>query len=634
MSHLNISNVSMAFAEDLLFANASFSVEETDKVGLIGSNGSGKTTLFRLIVGVLSPTEGDIFISKNARLGFVEQHTCSDLSITAYEETLKVFSHLIEMEKELEGLPEKIEKTRGDERKNLIHHQSALLEKFQNEGGLTYEALSRSMLLGLGFSEQEINLNVGSLSGGQRTKISLGKLLLSDSNLILLDEPTNHLDIKSVEWLEDFLSKYNGAAIIISHDRYFLDRVTNRTLEITNKKMYMTKGSYSTFMKLRAEQKLTEQREYEKAMKEISRLEGIIEQQKRFNRERNYITIASREKQIERIEENLNPPDRDEGNIRIRFESHIQSGNEVIFAENLSKSYDEKSLFENLNFDIRRGEKVFLIGPNGCGKTTIFKILMNKEKPDRGIFRLGVNVRYGYFEQSQGSLLSENTIIQEMQDSAPALTVAELRNMLAAFLFRGEDVYKKMSALSGGERARVELLKIMLKKPNLLLLDEPTNHLDIGSREVLEEALDEFEGTILCISHDRYLINRLASKILAFTPEGVTPYEGNYDEYIASLADFSHRQGAKKDKAVDEYKLRREREGRERRRLSQIKKLEEEIALLDEKIVQTEAELMKDENATDHEKAAALSEKLHELSLEQEVLFEQWAGLEEAAGDS
>ncbi len=623
MSVLNVNALKMSFIEHLLFSDASFEIQNTDKVGLIGANGSGKTTLFKLICSQLQPTEGGLFLSRSAKIGFVEQHTCTDMSVNAYEETLKIFAPLIEAENELEALPAMIEKAGAAEREGLIHRHSQLLEAFHNEGGLTYKSRARSMLLGLGFSENEINLNISALSGGQKTKLALGKLLLSDANFILLDEPTNHLDIKSVEWLEDFLSKYSGAAIIISHDRYFLDKVTNKTMQITNKKIYVTKGNYSTFMKIRAEQRLSEQRKYENDRKEIERIEGIIEQQKRFNRERNYITIASKEKQIERIKADMVIPDTDEKQIRIRFNIRNESGNEVIIAENLTKSFEGKPLFKNVTFTLRKGEKAFLIGPNGCGKTTLLKIIMRKILQDGGLCRFGASVRPSYFEQSQQSIVSDKTVIDECLERCVSYTVAELRNYLAAFLFRGEEIYKKMDKLSGGERSRVALLEIALTGSNLLILDEPSNHLDIASREVLEEALAAYEGTILCVSHDRYLINRLATKIYAFSGGGIEPFEGNYDEYISALS-IPEAARDKKEKAPNDYQRRKEQESLERKRLSRIARIEEEIAQLDAKKEEINLELQKEETLCDHEKLLLLTEELEQLTVKEDLLYKEW----------
>lgn len=625
MSVISAHELTMEFLDNVLFDKASFDIEEHDKVGLIGSNGTGKTTLFKLIAGVYEPADGGLFISSNAKTGYVEQHACSDFSKTAKEEMLSVFAHLEAMEKELEELHNIIDSS-PENLSEFIEKQTALTEKYQSLGGLTFRSRANSMLTGLGFTTEEQNLPVGDLSGGQRTKISLGKLLLSDSNLILLDEPTNHLDIKSVEWLEDFLSKYNGTALIVSHDRYFLDKVTNKTMEIEHKKITVRKGNYSVYARLKEEQKEAERRKYEQQSKEVERIEGIIKQQKQFNRERNYITIASKQKQIDRIKEDMIAPDADEKSMKLKFEAGVVSGNEVIIVTNLSKSYGEKTLFKNVDLKVLKGERIFILGSNGCGKSTFLKAVLGKLLPDTGFSRFGANVQPGYFDQIQAGLDSDKTVLEEVYDKFPAFTISQLRGFLGAFKFRGDDINKKMCDLSGGERARTALLELMLKKPNLLILDEPTNHLDIASREVLEEALDGYDGTLFCVSHDRFLVNKLATKILILESGNLISFDGNYDDYAASL-DNDVKPEEKKEKKPNEYQLRKERESQERKRKTRISRIEAEIKEIEEQQKLIENQIKSPETSADYSMLLELTEKLEDLISSQEKLYDEWLEL-------
>ena len=623
MSVINAYDLTFGFLDSTLFSSASFDIEENDRVGLIGANGTGKTTLFKLICGEYEPNSGSLFLSKNTKTGFAEQFACADSDKTVYDELMTVYAPLFRIESELEALHSEIERNPSPE---LIEKQSALTEKFQSDGGLTFRSMGRSTLIGLGFGESDFNKSVRDLSGGQRTKLSLGKLLLSDANLILLDEPTNHLDIKSVEWLEDFLKKYNGTAVIISHDRYFLDKVTNKTMEIRHKKISIRKGNYSQYIKLRDEQILSDKRRFDNQMKEIKRIEGIIEQQKRFNQERNYITIASKEKQIERLKDDLPETDANIPVMKLDFSVNSESGNEVIIADSLEKSYDGKTLFKNVTLDIRKGERVFLIGPNGCGKSTLLKSLIGRVYPDKGYSKFGANVKPGYYDQEQRGLNLPKSVLQEVYDRFPNFTITQLRGYLAGFLFRGDDINKLMSELSGGERARVALLELSFSHPNLLILDEPTNHLDIESREVLEDALENYDGTMLCVSHDRYFINRIATKILAFDGANIEPFEGNYDDYVNKVMSEQTAK-APAEKKVNEYQLRKERESAQRKRQTKIKKLEQSIAELDVQKEDIQSQL--DESSSDYESILALTSRLDELTKQQELLYEEWMNLSE-----
>lgn len=530
MAVLDVQNLTLSFGENTLFSNVSFDIKEKEKVGLIGCNGAGKTSLFKIITGEYTPDDGACFISKNSRLGYMEQHTCSE-NKTVWDELVSVFDDLIVIEKRLEEITELLTKGEGNQTE-LIEEQDRLNTIFTRDGGLTYKSMTRSALIGLGFGEDDFTMPTAKLSGGQRSKLILAKLLLSKADFLLLDEPTNHLDIKAVEWLEGFLKDFNGACLIVSHDRYFLDKITTKTVEIENKKCRSYIGNYSEFLvKKAAEQKAIEEK-YENDMKEIARLEGIIEQQRQWNREKNIKTAESKEKVVERIKAQLVVPDSKVARIRFDFTPKCVSGEDVLSVSDLKKSFGDKTIFSNTSFEVKKGERVFLLGDNGCGKTTLLKVLMKDYIPDGGTFKFGSNVFTGYFDQVQAKLDLTKTAIEEVWSSFPSMSETSVRSALAAFLFKGDEVYKNLSDCSGGERARIALLKLMLGKFNFLLLDEPTNHLDAFSREELENTLLDYSGTMLIVSHDRYFINKLASRILELTPTGVNEYLGNYDEYI------------------------------------------------------------------------------------------------------
>lgn len=623
MSLLSCQNISISYAQRDIIKNASFEVAKGDKIGLIGSNGCGKTTLLNAITGAVELSEGRIIKAGTTTLGYVEQHACRGSTLNVYDEILTVFSHLEKMEKDLDEINQKIEYTQG-KIPEYIEQQAILTERYQALGGLTYKNRAHSCLMGLGFTPEEETLQVSSLSGGQRTKLSLGKLLLSDPEIMLLDEPTNHLDIKSVEWLEDFINKYAKTAIIISHDRYFLDKTTTRTFEISNKKIFEGKGSYSFYIKNKELRLESDRREYEKAQVEIKRIEKIIEQQKQFNRERNYITIASKEKQIERIKASMPELPEKERTVKLRFGDVARSGDEVLITENLKKEYDGNVLFENVNIKIFRGEKVFLLGPNGCGKSTLLSVILNKIKQDDGFTRLGHNVNIGYFEQTQQSFMNDKTVLEDLYDRFPSKTISELRGYLGAFNFRNDDIEKSMNSLSGGERARVALLTLILKKPNFLILDEPTNHLDFASREVLEEALSDFEGTILCVSHDRYFVNRLATRIMCFDGTKVSSYDGNYDDYIKALEEKTEIGKSEEPKKVNDYKLRKELESRERKRQSKLKKIEDFLEKSQKEKDELTNLLSTPDIAADYEKVLKISEDIKRLNSEIDEAEMEW----------
>lgn len=634
MAILTVHSLSLSFGEVPVLQNVSFQLQKAQRVGLVGVNGSGKTSLFKTLTGEYAPDAGSITFGKDTVLGYMEQHVCRNQRISAFEEVLSVFAPLLRMERELEDLSALLESaSAGEELQALIQRQSDRQERFQEAGGLTFRSRVKSTLAGLGFAPEQMDQPVGVLSGGQKAKLQLAKMLLSGANLLLLDEPTNHLDIQAVEWLEGFLAAYPGAYIVISHDRYFLDKVTDLTLELEACRLTPYKGNYSRYLELRQEHRLAQQRVYESTQREIQRIEGIIEQQRRWNQERNYVTIASKQKQIDRLAATLEKPPEEPDAIRFQFHASRRSGDEVLTAQGLSLSFGGPKLFEGVDLEIRRGEKVFLIGPNGCGKTSLFKILLGQYAPDTGFVRLGAALDLGYYEQSQQSLHDEKTVMDEIWDEHPQMTQTQVRNALAVFLFTGEEVFKAVGALSGGERARVLLLKLMLSKANFLLLDEPTNHLDISSREALEEALLGYDGTLFIVSHDRYLINKLADKLYVLGPQGARLYRGNYDAYVEQREQEAQSapQEQEKPQALGKggaaYKERKARESQLRKKRTALKRLEEAIEENEAQAAQREAELQDPAVAADYERVTQLSEEIAQLHQEGERLLEEWTEL-------
>ena len=630
MTVLSFQNLAFSFGERELFRNVNFDINDKEKVGFIGSNGVGKTTILKLIRGELEPTEGAVIIGKDARLGYMEQHTCSKKGRTLYDELISVFDELMDLEIEINQVNYRLEHGLGNMEEDL-RLQDELTTKFNNDGGLTFRGRTRSALLGLGFTEEDFGLTTDKLSGGQRSKVALAKLLLSKSNLLLLDEPTNHLDIKSVEWLEGFLKNYNGAIFVISHDRYFLDRITDKTVELENRKVRCFKGNYSEFLvKKKAEQQAIEDK-YEADMREIQRLEGVVVQQRQWNREKNIKTAESKLKQIERIKEQLVIPDSKVERIRFHFEPKCVSGNDVIIADGLSKSFGNKLIFKNASLHITRGERVFILGDNGCGKTTFLKTLMGQYAPDDGTFMFGENLFKGYFDQVQAGLDLNKTAIEEIWSRYPKMTQTRVRSALAAFLFKGDDVFKKISELSGGERARIALLSLMLGGYNLLLLDEPTNHLDAFSREELENTLLDYDGTMLIVSHDRYFINKLSTRILELSENGFTEYLGDYDYYIekrASRQPAETQVKAAKPEKVNDYKLKKEQASQQRKLKTQLSRTENEIAELEKEIENIQEKLNSTEVQSDYEKLIEFTDLLNSKNDELMDKYSLWDELQ------
>ena len=626
MSLLMLNNVSKSFGERVLFENVSLNIENNTKMGFIGSNGVGKTTLFRTILGEEDYT-GDIVKSSDLRIGIMEQTPPSSESLTAYDYTLEVFSRFFEIEREMEVIRLSLEKGEGDTQR-LINRQEALNTEYIRGDGLTFRGRTRSMLLGLGFLESELYLPMNSLSGGQKTRLSLARTLLSEANFLLLDEPTNHLDIDSVRFLEDFLKNSNKAFIVISHDRYFLDKVTNTTIELENRKISCYTGSYTTFLEKKEQVKKAAERKYENTMAEIKRIEGIIEQQKRWNRERNIRTAEHKQKSIDRLQETLEKPEEDTSKIRFRFTAERKSGNDVLKVTNLEKTYGDKHLFRDVSFEIKRGERVFLLGPNGCGKSTLYKMIKGTVETPEGSVFFGTNVDCAYYDQDRSDIAGGKDVESQLWDLYPRMDRTQIRNALAAFLFRGDDVFKMTDTLSGGEKARLSLLEIMLTGANFLLLDEPTNHLDIRSKEALEAALEDFEGTVFIISHDRYLINKMADKILAFENGTVNSYNMNYDDYVNKIAANVSQTAAvteKPKKEPNDYQKQKLLQSNRRKLEGKIKRLEESIENCEQEIDNLNNEI--NSAGSDYEKITALSQRLTEKESEQERMMQEWEEL-------
>lgn len=626
---INAGKIEKSFGDRLLFKDVSFNIEPEDKIGLIGENGCGKTTLFNMITGKEQCDAGGIIRKSGISVGVLAQHACSCSVRSAYDEALSVFSPLIDTENELKAV-DNLLLSSSDE--SLIAKQHTLREKFERDGGLTFRQRTRSALLGLGFSDKEQLLSVASLSGGQRSKVELCKLLLSQPDVMLLDEPTNHLDIDSIEWLDGYIKQTKSAVMIISHDRYFLDRVANRIFEISGHTLYSCDGNYTKYCRVRDERLEAVRANYENTMKEVGRLERVIEQQRRWNREKSIKRAESKQKAVDRLLEGLEIPEAEKKDICLSFRSAVRSGDEVLKADALQKSFDGKVLYKDVSVDVRRGDRIFIIGPNGCGKTTLLKQLS-----DRGQAVFGAGVKMGFFDQHQSDLDLKNTVFGELRNAFPTMGDSALRGALALFLFKGDDVFKSVESLSGGERARVALCKLMLRHDNLLFLDEPTNHLDIESREVLEEALLDFDGTLICVSHDRYLINRLATVILYFENGTLKKQNGNYDDYLAAreTADTKTAPTEKSASAAKLDYMKRKQEASEKRKMrTELSRCEEKIAAAEKEQAEIAAELSDGDTAADYERVTALSARAAELESELLNLMEKWELLSEGLEDN
>ena len=634
---LSCQHIDKSFGIKEILKDVSFFIEDKEKAALIGINGAGKSTLFKIIMNELEKDNGEVILSKGKTVGYLAQHQDYDFTNTIYDELLEVKRDIILMEEKIRHMEKEMKDASKEELPDLLESYSKLTHQFELANGYIYKSEIVGILKGLGFTEEEFSKRVSTLSGGQKTRVALGKLLLSTPDLILLDEPTNHLDMNSIAWLETFLSNYPGSVFIVSHDRYFLDRVVTKIVELENGKAHVYKGNYSTYMEKKAQLMEAKRREYENQQREIKHQEEVITKLRSFNREKSIKRAESREKLLNKIEV-VEKPQQYQRTMRITLEPEIISGNDVLTVENLSKSFNHKLLFQNVEMDIKRGERVALIGDNGTGKTTILKILNKYLAADTGKFKLGSKVKIGYYDQEQQVLHDNLTIFEEIRTAYPHLLNSRIRNILAAFLFTGDDVFKPISSLSGGERGRVSLAKLMLSNANFIILDEPTNHLDIHSKEILEEALRNYTGTVLYVSHDRYFINKTATRILELTPNGLLNFGGNYDYYIeekqkAAFASTTAEEviTAKESTsaAKEDWKKAKEEAARQRKKENDLKRVEEEISKLEEESTRLEEELALPENATNTAILIELSNKKAEIDDTLLELYEKWETLAE-----
>lgn len=633
MVTLSCKNIRKAFGITEILKDISFNINEGEKVGLIGTNGAGKSTLFKIISNQIECDDGELYIEKNMSIGYLSQHLELNPQSNIFDELLNVFDNLINMEKTIKKLEVEMRKPYDElpeqEHIKIIKDFTDLTESYGLCGGYTYKAEINKVLNGLGFLKQDYTKKIEILSGGQKTRLALCKLLLKKPGLLLLDEPTNHLDLNAIEWLEDYLKNYKGTITIISHDRYFLDAITNRTFEIVNGHVNCYNGNYTKYISLKKKMYEVQQKAYQQQQSEIKRQEDIIERYKSFNREKSIKAAESRQKAVDKIER-IDIPDKDKRPAHIKFETQIESGNDVLHIENLSKRYGDNLLFENLDMDIKKHEKIAIIGDNGIGKTTLFKILMDKTKCDEGFTHLGKNVFIGYYDQEQSDLNMEKSVLNEVWDDFPELTTTEIRGKLAAFLFTGDDVFKKISSLSGGEKCRINLIKLMLSKANFLLLDEPTNHLDIISREALEDSILAYDGTVLVISHDRYFLNKVVDKILELKQQGITTYLGNYTYFIEKKKNPSRFENDEvtfhktKTQIQLERKHKKGIQQQEKDIKSSITKMEDDITNLENKIVMLQEQLCLETVYSNPVKSEQATKQISDCQIKLDELYEKW----------
>ncbi|MBZ9685166.1 ABC-F family ATP-binding cassette domain-containing protein [Clostridium estertheticum] len=630
---LSCKDIHKSYGIDVILDKITFSINEGEKVGFIGANGAGKSTLFKILTNQLDYDNGELFIDKNKRVGYLSQDLTLNSDSTIYEETLLVFEDLLSLEKNLKDLESKMNEpydaSKEEYTNRIIKEYTLTYDLYNNRGGYTYKAEIGRVLKGLGFMEEDYNKPINILSGGQKTRVALCKLLLKNPDVLLLDEPTNHLDLDAIEWLEDYLRAYKGTMFIISHDRFFLDTISNKTFELLNGHVDCYNGNYTNFIDLKKINYEIQLKAYNLQQIEIKRQEDIITKYKSFNREKSVRAAESRQKSLDKMER-IYQPDRDPRETRINFETEIKSGNDVLHIENLSKSFGDNLLFENLNLDMKRSDKIALIGENGRGKTTLFKIIMDKIPSDTGIKILGKNIFVGYYDQEQSNLNEEKTIIDEVWDEFPKLTTTELRTALAAFLFIGEDVFKNIYSLSGGERCRINLLKIMLSKSNFLLLDEPTNHLDIMSREALEDSIQAYDGTVIVISHDRYFLNKVISKILELNQDGLKEYLGNYNYYVEKKKNPLRFQveeaqvGMSKTQINFDKKKKREESKLEKQKKTALKDLEDKISSLEQESEKLNNDLCIEEVYSNPIRSSEVNSQLANVKKELQDLYATW----------
>lgn len=632
---LSCNHISKSFVTGEVLNDCSFHIEENEKAAIIGLNGAGKSTLLKIITGEMASDSGDITVSKNKKIGYLAQNQDINGECTIYDEMLKTKEHLIKTEMQLREIESKMKSAGEDELKSLMDTYANLNHIFESENGYAYKSEITGVLKGLGFTEDEFNKKNSSLSGGQKTRVFLSRLLLLKPDIILLDEPTNHLDMNSIAWLENFLTGYQGAVIIVSHDRYFLDRIVTHVIEIENHTTYSYKGNYTDFAKKKAQIRDAELKHYYNQQKEIKHQEEVIEKLKSFNREKSIKRAESREKMLNKINV-LEKPVFVDSEMHLNLIPQIISGNDVLHVENLKKSFGSNLLFEDISFDIKRGEKTAIIGNNGTGKTTILKIINGLINADSGEVKLGSKVNIGYYDQEHHVLNMENTLFEEISDAYPQMTNTEIRNVLAAFLFTGDDVFKKIESLSGGERGRISLAKLMLSKANFLILDEPTNHLDITSKEILENAINSYEGTVLYVSHDRYFINKTATRILDLKNRNLVNYIGNYDYYLEKkdqLTAIYAPDIPKEDTSPntpngrEDWKLQKEEQAKLRKKQNEINKVESKIAELEETVAKCDDELSNPANAFDAARLISLQKDRDEAALKLDILYEEWEKL-------
>lgn len=636
---LSCKNISKSYGIDEILKDVTVSVNEGDKVGIIGANGEGKSTLFKILSKQIPYDDGEIFIDKNKTLGYLSQHLDLEFDNTIYDEMLTVFSDLIALENKLSDLEIKMNEPYNEE--NAEYHNkifkdyTTAQELYSHRGGYTYKGEISRVLKGLGFLENDFDKEISKLSGGQKTRVALCKLLLLSPEILLLDEPTNHLDLEAIEWLEENLKNYKGTVLIVSHDRFFLDAVTNRTFQVINGHVNCYNAPYTKYLELRKKNYDTQLKAFNLQQAEIKRQEAIIEKFRSFNREKSIKAAESRQKALDKMEK-LDAPDAEKDASKISFEANVKSGFDVLHIENLSKSFWDKHLFSNFSLDLKRGEKIALIGENGRGKTTLFKIIMDKIKPDSGVKVLGANVEVGYYDQEQSNLSLDKTILDEVWDDFPYLTTSKLRTALGSFLFTGDDVFKTIDKLSGGEKCRINLLKLMLSKPNLLLLDEPTNHLDIPSREALEEAILSYDGTLIVISHDRYFLNKVIHKIVELEEDGSSEYLGNYSYYVEKKKNPTRFEtyedlanGKTKTQIKEEKKKQKNLQKEEKAKLQKIKKTEEDIAKSEEALEKLQESLCLEEVYSNPEESIRVNKEIKELEAHIEELYAIWEEISE-----
>lgn len=635
---LSCNNISKSFDSKEVLNNCSFHIEDNEKAAIVGINGAGKSTLLKIITGELAADDGIYTLSKDKTMAYLSQHPDISGDKTIYEEMLEVKKDIIDMENKIRDIEAKMDLLSDDELESALNSYSKLTHNFELNNGYSYKSEIVGVLKGLGFSEDFFERKVSTLSGGQKTRVHLSKILLSKPDLILLDEPTNHLDLNSILWLETFLLNYKGAVIIISHDRYFLDKIVTKVIEIENTKATVYSGNYTDYAKKKENLRTAMLKQYINQQKEIKHQEEVIEKLKSFNREKSIKRAESREKQLEKLNR-IEKPRFIDDEMNLRLTPSVISGNDVLSIEGLSKSFGELMLFEDLSFEIKRGEKVGIIGNNGTGKTTILKMINELIPSDKGIIKLGTNVEIGYYDQEHHVLNPENTLFDEISDAYPLMTNTEIRNVLASFLFTGDDVFKQIKELSGGERGRVSLAKLMLSNANFLILDEPTNHLDITSKEILENAVNHYEGTILYVSHDRYFINKTATRILELTEKKLVNYLGNYDYYLEKREELTKKFAPsselenKNPKKIEErasksdWKAQKEEQAKLRKQQNEFNKIEKMIFELEDKQSRLNEELNNPDIASNSSKLMELTNELNSISTELEDLYEKWEEL-------